>query len=71
MKYEINTVAQFKAALFDDLGKHFRANDPICRDFKLFDQYVDDYAAATDDIRSTSSTPATRTRKAWFAELNA
>jgi len=71
MKYEINTVAQFKAALFDDLNQHFKANDPIRLDFKLFNQYVDDYAAGTDDIRSVSSTPATRTRKAWFAELNA
>lgn len=71
MKYEINTVAQFKAALLDDLETHFKVDDPIRHDFKRFDQYVDDYASATDDIRSASSIPATRTRKAWFAELNA
>ena len=71
MKTEINTVAQFKAAFFENLEFYIKANDKIRHDLASFNQHIDDYAEGIRDICTQESVPAQRTRKAWFAEVKA
>lgn len=74
MKYQISTLSQLKAAVFDAIEKGVVLDARSLESFATFDSAVSDYIEyCSEETRLVSRRVcgSTRTRLAWFKELKA